>query len=283
MSKKNEMNLSKGLKGDRVVGTRALSALSIEGEILCIIVHPDKKHVEGINHILNPLNELLPEKGFKPIYLSDETKPLQHYGKTFEQLARDCALGIVILDGLRPNVLLEFGILLGKNKPIIPLQDKKACVAIKSFYQQICQGSGLTEHQFSKLKDPSLGFFSHISDLQGLKVEVVDKDASLDDPKYPKNVIDKAIDKLRPRIIKEYNELRLKPVSKISLDYLQRFHAVSLKVSEYYGGIVSFSVKDVENARREIRNLEKGSGTKMPSQVYSTIASLYVSLAERTK
>jgi hypothetical protein len=284
MPKKNAINLQKGLKGDKGVETRALSALSIEGEILCIIVYPDRKHVKGINHILNPLSELLPAKGFKPIYLSDETEPLQHYGKTFEQLAEACALGIVILDGLRPNVLLEFGILMGKNKPIIPLQDEEACVAIKSFYRGNCQGSGLTEKQFSKdLKEPPLGFFSHISDLQGLKVEVVDKDASLDDSKYPKTVIDKAIDKLRSRIIKEYNELRLKPVSKISLDYLQRFHAVSLKVSEYYGGRVRFSVEDVENARREIRNLEKESGTKMPSQVYSTIASLYSSLAERTK
>ena len=143
MPRKSAMNLQKGLKGDRGVETRALSALSIEGEIPCIVVHSDKKHVEGINQILNPLRELLPEKGFKPTYLSDEIEPLQQHGKKFEQLARDCALGIVILDGLRPNVLLEFGILLGKNKPIIPLQDKKACVAIKSFYQQICQGSCL--------------------------------------------------------------------------------------------------------------------------------------------
>jgi hypothetical protein len=282
MSKKNEINLQKGLKGDRGIETRALSALSIEGEIPCIIVYPDRKHVKSINHILNPLSDLLPEKGFKPIYLSDETEPLQHYGKTFEQLAEDCALGIVILDGLRPNVLLEFGILMGKNKPIIPLQDEEACVAIKSFYRGNCQGSGLTEREFSKLKDPSLGFFSHISDLQGLKVEVVDKDASLDDSKYPKSVTGKAIDKLMPRIIVEYNKLSLKP-AKISSGYLQRVHAVLLKVSEYYGGIVSFSVVDVENAMEEIKNLEKESGTKMPSPVYSIIASLYSSLAERTK
>jgi hypothetical protein len=285
MSKNEEINLQEGLKGDRGTETKTLAALSTEGEILCIIVHPDKKHVEGINHILNPLNELLPEKGFKPVYLSDEIKLLEHYEKTFEQLAEDCALGIVILDGLRPNVLLEFGILMGKNKPIIPLQDGKACVALKSFYQQNWQESCLTEKQFSQflkdLKEPPLGFFSHISDLQGLKVEIVDTDASLDDPKYPKNVIDKAIDKLMPRIIEEYNKLSLKPVDKISPDYLQRVHAVLLKVSEYYGGIVSFSVEDVENAGEEIRNLEKESGTKMPSQVYSTIASLYISLAER--
>jgi len=283
MSKDNEANLQKGLKGGGGIETSAIAVLSTEGEIPCIVVHSDKKHVEDINHILNPLSELLPEKGFKPIYLSDEIKPLQQYGKTFEQLAEDCALGIVILDGLRPNVLLEFGILLGKYKPIIPLQDEKACVAIKSFYQQICQGSGLTQSQFSRLKEPSLGFFSHISDLQGLKVEVVDKDASLHDSKYPKNVTEKAIDKLMPRIIEEYNELSLKSVGKVSSDYLQRFHAVSLEVAEYYGGRVRFSVEDVENAIEEIKNLEKESGIKMPSQVYSTIASLYISLTERTE
>jgi len=283
MSKDDEANLQKGLKGDRGVETRALAALSTEGEIPCIIVHPDRKHVKDINHILNPLSELLPEKGFKPTYLSGEIKPLQQYGKKFEQLAEGCALGIVILDGLRPNVLLEFGILIGKNKPVIPLQDEKASVAIKSFYQQNCQGSGLTESQFSKLKDPSLGFFSHISDLQGLKVEVVDKDASLSDPKYPKNVMAEAIGKLMPQIIKEYHELGLKRVGKISPDYLQRVHAVLLKVSEYYGGRVQFSVEDVDNAIEETKILERSSGTSMPSQVYSTIASLYISLAERTE
>jgi len=283
MSKKNEINLQKGLKGGRGTETSAIAALSIEGEIPCLVVHSDRKHVGGIYNILNPLNELLPEKGFKPTYLSDETDPLQHYEKTFEQLAEDCALGIVILDGLRPNVLLEFGILRGKNKPIIPLQDENACVAIKSFYQGNCQGSGLTERRFSELRDPPIGFFSHISDLQGLKVEVVDKDASLSGDKYPKNVIDKAINKLMPQIIKEYHELSLKRVGKISPDYLQRFHAVLLKVSEYYGGIVSFSTEDVENAMEEINNLEKDSGTKVPSQVYSTIASLYITLAERTE
>jgi tetratricopeptide (TPR) repeat protein len=278
-----EINLQKVSKEDRGTETRFLTTLSTGGEIPCIVVHPDRKHVEGIYHILNPLTELLPKKGFKPIYLSEEIKPLEQYGKTFEQLAEICALGIVILDGLRPNVLLELGILLGKNKPIIAVQDKEACVAVKSFYQQKWQGSDLTESQFSRLKEPPLGFFSHISDLQGLRVEVVHKDAPLGDPKYPECVINEAINKLMSRIIEEYNKSGLKSVDRISPGYLERFHALWVEVSQYYTGTAQFTVEDVENAIKDMKRLEEESGTKMPSQVYSTIASLYTSLVDRTE
>ncbi|HUU62501.1 MAG TPA: hypothetical protein VMX96_01045, partial [Dehalococcoidia bacterium] len=277
----DEIKPQKMLQGEKEVETKTLSTLSVEGEIPCIVVHSDEKHVQGINHILNPLKKLLPTKGFKVVFLSDEIKPLDHYGKTFEQLAEECALGIVILDGLRPNVLLEFGILIGKKKPLIPLQDEKATVAVKSFCQQGCKEVNLTEKQFKELKEPTLGNFAHISDLQGLHVEIVNKDVSLDNPKYPSNVIEKSIEKLMSRIVDEYKQ-SLKRTGMIGPDYLQEFHEVVIKISEYYGGIREFGVDDIKNTVQEIGTLEKASDTNIPSQIYSTIASLYVSLAQKT-
>ena len=89
MPKNDQTNLQKGLEGR--TETSAIAALSTEGEIPCIVVYSNRKHVDGINHILNPLIQLLPNKGFKLVFLSDEIKPLEHYGKTFEQLAEECA------------------------------------------------------------------------------------------------------------------------------------------------------------------------------------------------
>ena len=283
MPENDGIKLQKVLQEDKRTETKATSTLSVEGEIPCIVVYSDMRHVRGINHILNPLKQLLRDKRFKPVFLSDEIKPLEHYGKTFEQLAEECALGIVILDGLRPNVLLEFGILIGKKKPIIPLQDKNATVAVKSFYQQGGKEANLTCKQFEKLNEPTLDFFSHISDLQGLHVEIVNKDAPIEDPKYPANVVNKAIEKLRSRIIEEYNKQSLEQIGKISHDYLQEFYEVALKISEYYGGMKEFSVEDIENAIKKIEELERTSRINMPSKVYSTISSLYIFLAEKTE
>ncbi|MCH7613213.1 MAG: hypothetical protein IIB45_07635, partial [Candidatus Marinimicrobia bacterium] len=269
------------LQEDKKTEAKTVSTLGVEGEIPCIVVYSDKTHVKYINNILNPLRELLPNRGFKAVFLSDEMKPLEHYGKKFEQLTEECALGIVILDGLRPNVLLELGILLGKNKPIITLQDEKAVVAIKSYYQNTPIKAGLTLTQFNKLREPSLGFFSHISDLQGLHVETVNKDASLTTSKYPKNVIISAIDKLMSRIIREYNKVALKPPPHIKPDHLHKFQSMAFKILEYYAGIKPFKVNDIENAITEVKELEKSTGVNLPSQVYATFASLYVRLAEK--
>lgn len=54
------------------------------------------------------------------------------YGELRDQLAT-CAFAVVVLDGFRPNVLFEYGVLKGLGKPCIVLLEEKATVDIKSF------------------------------------------------------------------------------------------------------------------------------------------------------
>jgi tetratricopeptide (TPR) repeat protein len=96
-------------------------------------------------------------------------------------------------------------------------------------------------------------------------------------------VVDSSIEKLKPQILEEYKKQSLKPLGKISLDYLQRFSTLIFKISEYYSGSKKFSAGDVEIAIREIKDLEDALSIKTPSQIYSTVASLYISLAEKTE
>lgn len=49
-------------------------------------------------------------------------------------LIERCAFAVVILEGLRPNVLFEYGILQGKNKPVILLKEESATVDIPGYY-----------------------------------------------------------------------------------------------------------------------------------------------------
>ena len=52
------------------------------------------------------------------------------------QLIHDCAFGIVILDGLRPNVVFEYGILDGLRKPVIFFKEVEAKVDIGGFFER---------------------------------------------------------------------------------------------------------------------------------------------------
>jgi len=46
----------------------------------------------------------------------------------------DCDFGIVCLDGLRPNVLYEYGAMRGANKPVLVFKEKAAYVDIKHYF-----------------------------------------------------------------------------------------------------------------------------------------------------
>lgn len=52
------------------------------------------------------------------------------------KLIQDCTLGIVILDGLRPNVVFEYGILHGLGKPVILVKESEAHVDIRGFFER---------------------------------------------------------------------------------------------------------------------------------------------------
>jgi tetratricopeptide (TPR) repeat protein len=258
-------------------------------QIPCVLVYPDRKHVPYIYHLVNCIEELLPALGFKVSKLCDKTPPNSHFGENFEKLAEDCAFGIVILDGFRPNVLFEYGLLRGKEKVILPLQDKKACIAIRSLYSitdladddNIKTNTGLTRAQFNRLKEPPVGYFGQFSDRHGMNVIVVDCSAELTSPEHPKCKIKAEVNKLMPKILQKYTKQSLEPVKQKTPEHLEKFQEVTLKVLQYYTQATSFEYGHVEKAVREITELERESGVTLPSTIYGTIGSLYETLAEQ--
>lgn len=48
-----------------------------------------------------------------------------------EDLIRECAFGVVLLDGLRPNVVFEWGLLRGNKRPVMLFKEKQATVDIR--------------------------------------------------------------------------------------------------------------------------------------------------------
>ena len=49
-------------------------------------------------------------------------------------LIDQCAFGVVCLDGLRPNVVFEYGALRGAKKPVLLFREEAATVDVELFY-----------------------------------------------------------------------------------------------------------------------------------------------------
>ncbi|SRR5216684_1742705 len=55
-----------------------------------------------------------------------------------EQIRRTihmCSIGIVLLDGLRPNVVFEYGLLIGMQRPTMLFLEKDAAIDIRGLHQ----------------------------------------------------------------------------------------------------------------------------------------------------
>ena len=118
--------------------------LGFQRELLCFIAYSSGRHVRYIDPLLEDrIESVLRERNFSPKRLGGEIRSGEDYLNKLEEVIDDCVLGVVILDGFRPNVLFEFGFLLGKGKPVIILQSIDAEINIKTLYRN-WEDTGLT-------------------------------------------------------------------------------------------------------------------------------------------
>lgn len=251
-------------------------------EIPCLIVYSDEKHVDYVNNIVNPIQEVLNENEFIVQLLSHETLSDNHLGTSFESLAEKCALAIVILDGLRPNIVFEYGFLRGNNKPIVLIQDKNANVAIKSFFYnwKDQDETGLTTRQMETLKDPKIGFFNSFSDRAGVKVLIVDRNAEMNSSLNPKIAILNEIDRLKSKITEECDKLILKE-SRNDKDYFSKNIVDKLMI--YILKKEEIKEEDLEQIYQEVKKFENIYCRFLSPIIYKHLATLFMVLANKLR
>ena len=240
--------------------------------------------------LTNSIEEVLRDFNFSIKKISDDTPPDEHFGERFESLSKECSLAIVVLDGLRPNVLFEYGYLRGINKVILPVKNKNAAIAVKSLYplsekaetQEIQNHTGLTKAQFSHLKEPSIDYFSQLSDRHGINLIEVDCNAELSSKNNPKTKLRTEIEKIMPKILCSYTKESLIAANVTNSELLKKSEKIMLQLLQYSTKIVPFESTDVKRVIKEIKDLELDLGGTAPSKIYITASSLFKSLADRT-
>jgi nucleoside 2-deoxyribosyltransferase len=273
---------------ERIQTTEPSTKFSPKGEKPCILVYSSSVHVRYIDRIKNDIEKSLENKGFRIVYLKDEARDLHIYSDEFMKVAKDCVLGVVILDGFRPNVLFEFGVLMGLEKPIVLLKDKEAVINIRTLYGDVSNNddcrkkTGLTTSEFDNLRNPMLEMrsCSQFSDLS-MNISEFDKEVIEGGDKHVSKLLSSNIDKIRAEIEKEGEKIFCgKAPASMSDRFLDMYQEYVARLNSLALSPV-FDEKDVDSIYSNFKNLETDSGKKMPSGIYSQIASLYKSAGER--
>jgi tetratricopeptide (TPR) repeat protein len=195
-------------------------------------------------------------------------------------MANNCSLGLIILDGFRPNVLFEFGYLKAKSKPIIILQSVDAQINLKSLFRAISD-SGLTSTQFRRLCNPKLDVSFHLSDFAGKHVSKMDWKTKDADILHPSRVLLKEIEKRKREIIDETVQVKTKNLSKTQEKEMLK--PIIEVISLYYSDNSSLPIEHIQNLYSDIKNIAKAKNLKPPVEIYRMIISIYEKIIGSTK
>ena len=168
----------------------------------CVIVYATGKHVSYIDPVLDFLDEALRAWGFQPQKLGDIVCSEEGYFDKIITLMKECVVGVVIFDGLRPNILFEYGLLKGMGKPVILLLGEGAEINVKTLYNNFTEVGFREQRQFDRMKNPRIELSRHFSDL-GKHVNYFKWNSGKTDPQHISNVVRADLEKKKGDIIQE--------------------------------------------------------------------------------
>ena len=248
---------------------------SQSGGIPCALVYSSRKHCSSAELLTSLFEVQLRSAGYEPKRLTDEMRSCCDYLDGVRKLITECALGVVFLDGLRPNVTFEFGWLLGCGKPVILLASRGASVSVRTYYATQSD-SGLGPREFEKLKDPALDPGRHLSDFGGKHVAFFDAQAGVDADGGLKKVLDAEIRRSASEIQQEVLRMQKQPLSE---DVLKKVTASIVLISAaYFANQPDVEPTELAHAYADIKGV---MGDKTPPLTCRLMAELHLRRAHR--
>jgi tetratricopeptide (TPR) repeat protein len=224
----------------------------------CALVYSDVTHVPNINQVLEDIEEVLAERGFSAQRLGDEARTGQGYPESLRKLLSGCVLGVVVLDGLRPNVTYELGFLLGLNKPIIVLQSVHAELAVKTLFVDMGK---LQRKQFDSLRNPVLRQ-DHFSDFDRTHVGFFDCAARKGEAKHLKTLLKGELDKRHSALVAETTRIHTLGSPQEAVNALSS--SLAALAGLYYTKENEVDLKDLRDAWNAVKTLANQLRIQIP-------------------
>jgi len=242
---------------------------------ICVVAYPEKKYVPYIENVIKTIKDVLNPYNIEIKTLSSTVKPQESNLQSIFNLLKDCILGIVILDGLRPNVVWEYGVLYGLHKPIIVLKDKDAEIDIKNLDDDL--NSKLEEYHIS---NPKLDIDKHLSNVKDLHYTPYDwrnpneLETLLEDAL--KRNEDKMLSEIkRPMITEDIKELKGR-----NLEAYNEFQEEFSKLAQYIIKFIKPNYMNINTAHNKLTTLAGKWKVELPPNYYFEVGNIYFNLSK---
>jgi tetratricopeptide (TPR) repeat protein len=244
-----------------------LTSNSDKGKSDCFIIYSTKEeHIDVvIDCIEMALGDLFRVRKLPDILKSGDSQ----YGE-LQQILKKCALAIVILDGFRPNVLFEYGVIQGLLKPCIVLLEINAKVDVVNYFDS---------QKTKKIDNPEIDIDKHFSDVKDRVYVKYNKNK----PKETRETIKKEYEKLKAEINCEISKgfiAKKDDLTIVQMDTLVNDMEIILDLySREDGRINSGDLEKLE----EVLNKIKDQKVKLKPMYYFYAAIVYSKLKQHDK
>jgi tetratricopeptide (TPR) repeat protein len=242
------------------------------------VVYSHKRHVPRINKDLLAIKETLEARGYTEIKLGDQMASNEYYFRKLQESIEKCVLGIIVLDGLRPNIVFEWGFLEAMKKPIITLKSKYAFINIENLYED----PGFFRKAKLKIREyinPRLHISQHLSDMGGIHISEYVRGTNKTKPEHISNII---IQQLHLKACEVSNEMKSIMQKSFQHDILGSVN----KVIECYDCIKAHKIiseldlSAIKQAYEYLEKLDTQEVKRIHVSTYKMIAEIYALMAD---
>lgn len=227
----------------------------------CFIVFSSREeHVEVVIDCIETVFEKIGK--YQVVRLDQHLKSGDSQYTELTDLLATCCFAIIILDGFRPNVLFEYGVLKGLGKPCIVLLEENATVDVKGYF---------ANQDEVPVSAPTIDIDKHFSDVKDRFYVRYNRNK----PKQIRATLKAEYSKLKKRIEEEFFNILFPHWDIIEKEitlYLKTIVDVFNKPIDSLG---KDDVVSVDTARSHVERIAIENGISLPYRYFSTIAHSY--------
>jgi len=233
-------------------------------QIPCIVIYPEEMTGSKLELLLKPLTDVLSEKGFKVNAVSEESSQ----SGDLENVARDCALGLLILSGPGPGLQYSYGYLNGKGKFVLTIRD----LVGETREEQGTSPEPSGENQSDQLATNS--------SLNALNEIWVDSSSVGTSSEMPAHKIRDEFESFIPAVLESYISELTKTYSSLGPEPYSNLRELAQEISNYYTNTQEHEISDLDKSCDLLAQWEKSSGRSTPFQILAMLAALYAKKAD---
>lgn len=139
------------------------------------LYHPICDGIEYIQSVIRTIKKSFEKSGIEIKYDANSFRADDTIRRNFQKQIKDAQLIVVLLDGLRPNVVYEMGYAAAlENKKILCLSEKNATILVRNFYPDPLAVPAINGEKYTIL-NPKLDVYAALSDCSDLFILKYDR------------------------------------------------------------------------------------------------------------